>query len=228
MADIFPGARVIEAGAGSGALSCWLLRAVGESGTVTSYERRPDFAAIAQRNVETFYGGPPANWRLVQGDFGGKDELTPTDLDLSSPGSPTDHLPLPAENFAQVKSPPDPSAPERADRVVLDMLAPWDSLDAATRALVPGGVICCYVATTTQLSRVVEALRTLGHYDEPSAWESMVRGWHVDGLAVRPEQRMIGHTGFLVTARRLADGVTPPPRRRRPAKGAHPEAESTS
>jgi tRNA (adenine57-N1/adenine58-N1)-methyltransferase len=228
MADIFPGARVIEAGAGSGALSCWLLRAVGESGTVTSYERRPDFAAIAQRNVETFYGGPPANWRLVQGDFGGKDELTPTDLDLSSPGSPTDHLPLPAENFAQVKSPPDPAAPERADRVVLDMLAPWDSLDAATRALVPGGVICCYVATTTQLSRVVEALRTLGHYDEPSAWESMVRGWHVDGLAVRPEQRMIGHTGFLVTARRLADGVTPPPRRRRPAKGAHPEAESTS
>jgi tRNA (adenine57-N1/adenine58-N1)-methyltransferase len=228
MADIFPGARVIEAGAGSGALSCWLLRAVGESGTVTSYERRPDFAAIAQRNVETFYGGPPANWRLVQGDFGGKDDLTPTDLDLSSPGSPTDHLPLPAENFAQVKSPPDPAAPERADRVVLDMLAPWDSLDAATRALVPGGVICCYVATTTQLSRVVEALRTLGHYDEPSAWESMVRGWHVDGLAVRPEQRMIGHTGFLVTARRLADGVTPPPRRRRPAKGAHPEAESTS
>jgi tRNA (adenine57-N1/adenine58-N1)-methyltransferase catalytic subunit len=228
MADIFPGARVIEAGAGSGALTCWLLRAVGESGTVTSYERRPDFAAIAQRNVETFYGGPPANWRLVQGDFGGKDDLTPTDLDLSSPGSPTDHLPLPAENFAQVKSPPDPAAPERADRVVLDMLAPWDSLDAATRALVPGGVICCYVATTTQLSRVVEALRTLGHYDEPSAWESMVRGWHVDGLAVRPEQRMIGHTGFLVTARRLADGVTPPPRRRRPAKGAHPEAESTS
>ena len=228
MADIFPGARVIEAGAGSGALTCWLLRAVGESGTVTSYERRPDFAAIAQRNVETFYGGPPANWRLVQGDFGGKDDLTPTDLDLSSPGSPTDHLPLPAENFAQVKSPPDPAAPERADRVVLDMLAPWDSLDAATRALVPGGVICCYVATTTQLSRVVEALRAAGRYDEPSAWESMVRGWHVDGLAVRPEQRMIGHTGFLVTARRLADGVTPPPRRRRPAKGAHPETEDAS
>jgi tRNA (adenine57-N1/adenine58-N1)-methyltransferase len=234
MADIFPGARVIEAGAGSGALSCWLLRAVGESGTVTSYERRPDFAAIAQRNVETFYGGPPANWRLVQGDFGGKDEVTPDDLGpdhRESPGSPNDapeSLPLSAEHFEQVNYPAAPGAPERADRVVLDMLAPWDSLDAATRALVPGGVICCYVATTTQLSRVVEALRALGHYDEPSAWESMVRGWHVDGLAVRPEQRMIGHTGFLVTARRLADGVTPPPRRRRPAKGAHPEAEGTS
>jgi tRNA (adenine57-N1/adenine58-N1)-methyltransferase len=234
MADIFPGARVIEAGAGSGALSCWLLRAVGESGTLTSYERRPDFAAIAQRNVETFYGGPPANWRLIQGDFGGKDDATLDDLDPGhpeSPGSPNDapeSLPLSAEHFLPVNSPAAAGAPERADRVVLDMLAPWDSLDAATRALVAGGVICCYVATTTQLSRVVEALRAAGRYDEPSAWESMVRGWHVDGLAVRPEQRMIGHTGFLVTARRLADGVTPPPRRRRPAKGAHPEAEGAS
>ena len=231
MADIFPGARVIEAGAGSGALTCWLLRAVGETGTVTSYERRPDFAAIAQRNVETFYGAPPGNWRLVQGDFGGKDETAPEDLSPGSPASPDDpqqSLPLSAEHFLPVNSPAGPGAPERADRVVLDMLAPWDSLDAATRALVPGGVICCYVATTTQLSRVVEALRAAGRYDEPSAWESMVRGWHVDGLAVRPEQRMIGHTGFLVTARRLADGVTPPPRRRRPAKGAHPEAESAS
>jgi tRNA (adenine57-N1/adenine58-N1)-methyltransferase len=214
MADIFPGARVIEAGAGSGALTCWLLRAVGETGQVTSYERRPDFAAIAQRNVEHFFGGPPASWRLVPGDFGGKDE----------PGgdSATGEVGGPALNNFYATS------EAQTDRVVLDMLAPWDSLDAATRALVPGGVICCYVATTTQLSRVVEALRAQQRYDEPSAWETMVRGWHVDGLAVRPEQRMIGHTGFLVTARRLADGVTPPPRRRRPAKGAHPESEELS
>ena len=220
MADVFPGARVIEAGAGSGALTCWLLRAVGETGTVTSYERRPDFADIAQRNVETFYGGPPANWRLVPGDFGGKDETEPPD------GRPPS-----AEHFSAERSAPDYPGQDRAgraDRVVLDMLAPWDSLDAATGALVPGGVICCYVATTTQLSRIVAALRAQGHYDEPSAWETMVRGWHVDGLAVRPEQRMIGHTGFLVTARRLADGVTPPPRRRRPAKGAHPDGEDAS
>jgi tRNA (adenine57-N1/adenine58-N1)-methyltransferase len=228
MADIFPGARVIEAGAGSGALTCWLLRAVGETGRVTSYERRPDFADIAQRNVEHFFGGPPANWRLVPGDFGGKDE----------PGGDgaadeVGEAPLSAENFDDRRSgpgvtEPDAAVTERVDRVVLDMLAPWDSLDAATAALVPGGVICCYVATTTQLSRVVEALRAQQRYDEPSAWETMVRGWHVDGLAVRPEQRMIGHTGFLVTARRLADGVTPPPRRRRPAKGAHPEGEVLS
>jgi tRNA (adenine57-N1/adenine58-N1)-methyltransferase catalytic subunit len=254
MADIFPGARVVEAGAGSGALTCWLLRAVGESGTVTSYERRPDFAAIAQRNVETFYGRPPANWRLVPGDFGGKDdpaldEPAPDDpapdepapdepaLDQPVPGESVQNGPAPdepdgatlsAEHFPQVKSARGQDGPDRVDRVVLDMLAPWDSLDAATRLLVSGGVICCYVATTTQLSRVVEALRAQGRYDEPAAWETMVRGWHVDGLAVRPEQRMIGHTGFLVTARRLADGVTPPPRRRRPSKGAHPETQEAS
>jgi tRNA (adenine57-N1/adenine58-N1)-methyltransferase catalytic subunit len=75
------------------------------------------------------------------------------------------------------------------------------------------------VATTTQLSRTVEGLRGHGGFDEPAAWENLVRGWHVEGLAVRPEHRMVGHTGFLVTARRLAPGVVPPPRRRRPAKG---------
>ena len=195
LADVFPGARVVEAGAGSGALTCWLLRAVGDGGSVTSFERRADFAEIARRNVESFFGAVPANWHLVAGDF-------------CAPAGPA-VLPV----------------ADGADRVILDMLAPWDCVDAAARALVPGGVICCYVATTTQLSRTVEALRGYGGFDEPAAWETLMRGWHVDGLAVRPEQRMVGHTGFLITARRLADGVTPPPRRRRPAKGAHPEKE---
>ena len=104
---------------------------------------------------------------------------------------------------------------------MLDMLAPWDCVDAVAEALVPGGVLVCYVATTTQLSRTVETLRAHGAFTEPQPWESMVRGWHVEGLAVRPDHRMIGHTGFLVTARRLADGVTPPVRRRRPSKGAY-------
>ncbi len=188
-ADVFPGARVAEAGAGSGALSCWLLRAVGEHGTVTSFERRPDFAEIARRNVEQFFGGPPPGWRLVVGEFGPEAGLAEAGL----------------------------------DRVVLDMLAPWECVATAALALVPGGLACCYVATTTQLSRTVEALRGHGGFFEPAAWESLTRGWHVDGLAVRPEHRMVGHTGFLVTARRMATGVAPPPRRRRPAKGAHEE-----
>ena len=109
------------------------------------------------------------------------------------------------------------------DRVVLDMLAPWETLDAVARALRPGGLLCCYVATTTQLSTTVEALRAHGSFTEPQSWESLVRGWHVEGLAVRPEHRMVGHTGFLCTSRRLADGVEPPLRRRRPSKGAYGE-----
>jgi tRNA (adenine57-N1/adenine58-N1)-methyltransferase len=192
-ADIFPGARVLEAGAGSGALSCWLLRAVGEHGTVTSFERRSDFAEIARRNVEQFFGGPPPGWRLVVGELGPEADLAAAEF----------------------------------DRVILDMLAPWDCVETVAHALAPGGLACCYVATTTQLSRTVEALRGHGGFFEPAAWESLMRGWHVDGLAVRPDHRMVGHTGFLVTARRMASGVAPPPRRRRPAKGAHEEDHSS-
>ncbi len=189
--DIFAGARVLEAGAGSGALACWLLRAAGESGLVVSYERRPDFAKIAQENVERYFGGPHPAWQLIVGE-----------LPASGGG-----------NF---------------DRVVLDLLAPWEHAELAATALIPGGLICCYIATTTQLSRTVEALRGQGNFDEPAVWETLQRGWHVDGLAVRPEHRMVGHTGFLVTARRLADGVTAPPRRRRPSKGAEAAAEAAA
>jgi len=109
------------------------------------------------------------------------------------------------------------------DRVILDMLAPWECLEAVSKALVPGGIVCCYVATTTQLARTVESIREIGCFNEPTAWETMIRNWHIEGLAVRPDHRMIGHTGFLLTARRLADGVEPPMRRRRPAKGAYGE-----
>jgi len=113
------------------------------------------------------------------------------------------------------------------DRVVLDMLAPWEYATTAASLLVAGGLVCCYVATTTQLARTVTALRDQQGFAEPAAWETMQRGWHVDGLAVRPEHRMIGHTGFLITARKLADGVIAPRRRRRPAKGAHPVQDET-
>lgn len=187
MADVFPGAHVVEAGVGSGALSMSLLRAVGDAGRLSSYERREDFATIAQANVERFFGAPHPAWSVTVGD-----------LQEALPQSETDR---------------------DVDRVVLDMLAPWEVLDAVSAALVPGGLVCCYVATTTQLSATVEALRAHGTFTEPQSWESMVRGWHVEGLAVRPEHRMIGHTGFLCTSRRLADGVEPPLRRRRPSKG---------
>ncbi|WP_043652939.1 tRNA (adenine-N1)-methyltransferase [Nocardia thailandica] len=180
--DVFPGARVLEAGAGSGALTCSLLRAVGPEGEVISYEIRDDHAEHAVRNVETFFGERPANWSITVADV-------------------ADY------------------AGEKVDRVVLDMLAPWDALPAVSRALVPGGVLIVYVATTTQLSKVVEALREQECWTEPRSWESMVRGWHVVGLAVRPEHRMQGHTAFLVSARRLAEGTVTPKPQRRPSKG---------
>ncbi len=82
-------------------------------------------------------------------------------------------------------------------------------------------MLVAYVATTTQLARTVETLRADGRWTEPQSQESVVRGWHVEGLAVRPEHRMIGHTGFLVSARRLAEGTVLPPRRLRPSKGAY-------
>lgn len=217
LADIFPGARVLEAGAGSGALSCWLLRAIGDDGQLVSYERRADFAAVALANVEGYFGSPHPAWRLVVADL------------------PADPAPSAGSGPLADAAPPESTAPDGAagplatlgaqdfDRIVFDLLAPWEHVAAAAEWLVPGGLICCYVATTTQLSRVVEALRGHGGFVEPAAWESMHRGWHVEGLAVRPEHRMVGHTGFLVTARRLAPGVTAPPRRRRPAKGAYPE-----
>jgi tRNA (adenine57-N1/adenine58-N1)-methyltransferase len=203
VADIFPGARVLEAGAGSGALSCWLLRAIGETGSLLSYERRADFAEIARANVERYFGAPHPAWTLVTGSLPGADP--------SSDGQPGDD---------EAATGPDLPA-ERFDRVILDMLAPWEYADAASACLGGGGLICSYVATTTQLSRIVEALRGQGSFAEPAASETLIRGWHVEGLAVRPDHRMVAHTGFLVTARRLADGVVPPPRRRRPAKGAY-------
>jgi tRNA (adenine57-N1/adenine58-N1)-methyltransferase len=185
-ADIFPGATVVEAGVGSGALSLALLRAIGPDGALTSFERREDFAEVAMANVETFFGETPDTWRVVVGDL--------------------------AEQLGAEFE------PGTVDRVVLDMLAPWDCMDAVADALAPGGVVICYIATATQLSRVAEYIRATGLFTDPEASETMVRGWHVEGLAVRPDHRMVAHTGFLLTARRLAPGAIPPEVRRRASK----------
>lgn len=180
--DIGPGMRVLEAGAGSGALSCSLLRAVGSAGSVTSYEVREDHLEHAERNVQRFFGEVPENYSLNLGDVADYD------------GEPV-------------------------DRIVLDMLAPWDVLEKVQEKLRPGGVLIVYVATTTQLSRITEAIREQQNWTEPQAWETLLRPWHVVGMAVRPEHRMVAHTAFLLVTRRLADGVTPPKPQRRSGKG---------
>lgn len=176
--DIFPGAVVVEAGVGSGALSLYLLRAIGSSGKLHSFERRSEFAEIAQGNVESHTGSVPSNWSVHLGNL--QDEL-PKFLGSQS-----------------------------VDRVVLDMLAPWECIDVVADALKPGGLVIVYVATVTQLSRVAEQIRSSTVFTEPEGFESLVRPWHLRGLAVRPEHRMIGHTGFLITARRLAPGTVLP------------------
>lgn len=184
-ADIYPGARVLEAGVGSGALTISLLRAVGQNGFVHSLERRADFAANATSNVTDYFGGLPTNWRV------------------------------------EVGSVQDQEFDDVFDRVILDMLAPWECVALAAQVLRPGGVFLAYVATTTQLSATAEALKDDGHFTEPESSESLVRGWHHEGLAVRPQHRMIGHTGFLIQSRRMAPGVDVLQRRRRPSKGGY-------
>ena len=185
VADIKPGIRVLEAGVGSGALSISMLRAIGEEGVLHSVEIREDFAEISEKNVSSYFGGKPTNWKLTIGAL--QDQTFEADF----------------------------------DRVVLDMLSPWECLEVASKALVPGGVFMAYVATTTQLSKIAEAIKDSGNFTEPESSETIVRGWHHEGLAVRPQHRMIGHTGFLIFARRMAPGVPVLQRRRRPSKGTY-------
>ncbi|UDL79321.1 tRNA (adenine-N1)-methyltransferase [Corynebacterium uberis] len=180
--DIFPGARVLEAGAGSGALSMALLRAVGPEGEVFSYEIREDHLEFARSNVAEYFEGTPPNWHARLGDL---NEVTTADLEGP------------------------------VDRVILDMVEPWDCLGTVAGLLIPGGVLMTYVATVPQLMNTMEKIRQLQCFAEPRAWESLVREWRVEGLATRPEHRMNAHTAFLVWARRLADGVTPPRPQRR-------------
>ena len=192
-ADIFPGATVVEAGVGSGALSLWLLRAIGPEGHLHSFERREEFSEVAQGNVASFLGATPDNWTVTVGDL---QEAMPATV---QPGS--------------------------VDRIVLDMLAPWECLDECADALTPGGVLICYIATVTQLSRVAEAIRDTGAFTDPEPSETLVRTWHVEGLAVRPDHRMIGHTGFLMTARRLAPGSVLPALKRRASKSDYTDED---
>jgi tRNA (adenine57-N1/adenine58-N1)-methyltransferase len=172
--DIYPGATVVEVGAGPGALSMALLRAVGPQGRVISYETRPDFAEMAQSNVQQFYG-PAPNWTVKVADA-----LTGIE--------------------------------ERdVDRMTLDIAEPWHLLPLAAEALRGGGLVLGYVPTVMQVKQFVDALRAHGGFAAIRSFETFVRFWYVKSLSVRPEHRMIGHTGFIVVARRVAEA---PPHKR--------------
>jgi tRNA (adenine57-N1/adenine58-N1)-methyltransferase len=166
-ADVYPGARVLEAGTGSGALTIALLRAVGDRGSVVSYELRPEHLELAVDNVKGFFGKLPPNLDLRDGDLAGVVETG-----------------------------------ERFDRAVLDLPEPWAPLEALGSALELGGVLCAYLPTTGQVQQLVLALPSQG-FAHIETFETMRRGWHVTERSVRPDHRMVGHTGFLTIARRV-------------------------
>ncbi|MGH7824321.1 MAG: tRNA (adenine-N1)-methyltransferase [Candidatus Binatia bacterium] len=168
-ADLFPGARVVEAGVGAGALSMTLLRAVGSDGRLISYEIREDFAAMARKNVERYFG-PAPNWILKTADV--STQLDETDI----------------------------------DRVILDLPEPWQVLENVSKALRSGGILLCYLPTVLQVKTLVDALRDAGRFACIETMETLMRFWHIKGMSARPQHRMVAHTGFLTSARLLADG----------------------
>jgi tRNA (adenine57-N1/adenine58-N1)-methyltransferase len=174
-ADLFPGARVVEAGVGAGALSIALLRALGREGELISYELRADFVQLARKNVSRYFG-PTPNWTIKSGDIA---------LEL---------------------------AETAIDRVILDLPEPWLVIERAWRALRPGGILLCYLPTVLQVKSLVDALREDRRFACLETSENLMRFWHFKGQSARPQHRMVAHTGFITSARRLADGQTDIPR----------------
>ena len=167
-ADLFPGARVLEAGTGSGSLTMALLRAVGPGGRVISYEIREEFARTAERNIHRF-AGPTESLMLKRHDI--YEGVLPEDLPL--------------------------------DRIILDVPEPWRAIPPASHALSPGGIFLAYVPTIPQVVETTDALRASGTFALTETVEVLVRPWNIEGRSVRPVHRMVGHTGFLITGRRV-------------------------
>ncbi len=175
-ADIFPGARVLEAGTGSGALTMTLLRGVGPAGRVVSYEIREDFARTAERNIQRFIGAT--------------DSLVSRRQDIYE-GVAAEDLPL--------------------DRMLLDVPEPWRVVPHAAAALAPGGTFLAYVPTVPQAVQTTETLRASGVFALVETMEVLLRPWNIEGRSVRPAHRMVAHTGFLITARRIQPLSVPEP-----------------
>ena len=175
-ADVFPGATVVEAGTGSGSLTLALSRAVGPEGRVISYELREDHHEQAAENIAAFYEGS-----------GGK----PENLELRV-----------GDVFEGIEDGRGGRLAD-VDRMIFDLPEPWHAIGETTDSLAPGGVFCCYLPTIPQVSQTVEALRR-ARFSFLTTLEGLVRTWNVDGQSVRPDHRMVAHTGFIVTGRKLA------------------------
>jgi len=171
-ADIYPGARVFESGTGSGALTMALLRAVGERGSVVSYEAREDFARTAMTNIER-YLGPGVNLTVRKRDT--YEGIDPADAPF--------------------------------DRVVLDLPEPWRVVPHAVNALRSGGLYLSFVPTVPQVMQTVEALERAAVFGLIQTFETLLRTWNIQGRSVRPDHRMVAHSGFITVARKVEPGL---------------------
>lgn len=175
-ADVYPGARVFEAGTGSGALTMALLRAVGPHGLVVTYEAREDFAKTAMTNIERYMGPMPNLIPLRRNVYEGISLLD-------------DGLPF--------------------DRLVLDLPEPWQVVPHAAQALRPGGIYLSFVPTVPQVVQTVEALEKAMVFGMIETFETLLRTWSIQGRSVRPDHRMVAHSGFITVARKIESGLWP-------------------
>lgn len=175
-ADVYPGARVFEAGTGSGALTMALLRAVGPRGVVVTYEAREDFAKTAMTNIERYMGPMPNLISLRRNVYEGIGLLD-------------DGLPF--------------------DRLVLDLPEPWQVVPHAAQVLRPGGMYLSFVPTVPQVVQTVEALEKAMVFGMIETFESLLRTWSIQGRSVRPDHRMVAHSGFITVARKIESGLWP-------------------
>jgi tRNA (adenine57-N1/adenine58-N1)-methyltransferase len=173
-ADIYPGAKVFEAGTGSGALTMALLRAVGPRGSVVSYEAREDFARTAAGNIERYLGATP-NLTIARAD---------------------------AYEGIEV-----PAGGGLFDRVVLDLPEPWRVVPHAAKVLRSGGIYLSFVPTVPQVMQTIEALERSGVFGLVQTFETLLRTWSVQGRSVRPDHRMVAHSGFITVARKVEPGL---------------------
>jgi len=175
-ADVYPGARVFEAGTGSGALTMALLRAVGLRGVVVTYEAREDFAQTAMTNIERYMGPMPNLIPLRRNVYEGISLLD-------------DGLPF--------------------DRLVLDLPEPWQVVPHAAQVLRSGGMYLSFVPTVPQVVQTVEALEKAMVFGMIETFESLLRTWSIQGRSVRPDHRMVAHSGFITVARKIESGLWP-------------------
>ncbi|HAP41534.1 MAG: tRNA (adenine-N1)-methyltransferase [Nitrospira sp.] len=172
-ADVYPGARVFEAGTGSGALTMALLRAVGPTGLVVTYEARDDFARTALTNIERYMGAVSTLMPLRKNAYEG--------IDILEDGRPF-------------------------DRLVLDLPEPWQVVPHAAKVLRSGGIYLSFVPTVPQVMQTVEALERTSVFGMIETFETLLRTWSIQGRSVRPDHRMVAHSGFLTVARKVEEG----------------------